>query len=546
MAGKYDTDLDQCAANHRPLTPLTFLLRSADAFPNRIAVIAGERRFTWRQYAERCRRLAGALIAAGIAPGDTVAVLSPNTPAMLEAHFGVPMTGAVLNNINIRLDAAGIAFILEHGEARALLVDRQFAPVAREALAKLGRTLLVVDIDDGEAGDAAPVGGIDYEAFIAAGDPATPIRWPENEWEAIALNYTSGTTGNPKGAVYHHRGAYLNSLSQILTFGMGDRPPVYLWTLPLFHCNGWCFSWAIAALGGTHVCLRRVAADLVYDAIDRHGVTHFCAAPTVLGLLIDGAPKGWTMRQPVRVMTAGAAPPAATLRRFRELGFDTVHVYGMTEMHGVTTVCQWQEDWDALPEEAQIGHVIRQGVRCIVQEEQIVADPQTFAEVPHDGTTMGEVLLRGNMTMKGYLKNKTATQEAFAGGWYHSGDLAVVHPDGYVELKDRSKDIIISGGENISSIEVENVLCDHPAVKEAAVVAVPDERWGEVPCAIVELKPGAEAGVDPAGIIAFCRTRLAHFKCPRHVIFEPLARTATGKVQKFKLRETALERLGKG
>ena len=544
MAGKYDTDLDQCAANHRPLTPLNFLLRSADVFPNRVAVISGERRFTWREYAERCRRLAGALIAAGIEPGDTVAVLSPNTPAMLEAHFGVPMTGAVLNNINIRLDAAGIAFILEHGDARALLVDRQFAPVAREALAKLGRKLLVVDIDDGEAGEAAPVRGIDYEAFIAAGDPTTPIRWPESEWAAIALNYTSGTTGNPKGAVYHHRGAYLNSLSQILTFGMADRP-VYLWTLPLFHCNCWCFSWAIAALGGTHVCLRRVAPDLVYDAIDRHGVTHFCAAPTVLGLLIDGAPKGWTMRQPVRVMTAGAAPPAATLRRFRELGFDAVHVYGMTEMHGVTTVCQWQDEWDTLPEDAQIGHVIRQGVRCIVQEEQIVADPLTFAEVPHDGTTMGEVLLRGNMTMKGYLKNKKATQEAFAGGWYHSGDLAVAHPDCYVELKDRSKDIIISGGENISSIEVENVLCDHPAVKEAAVVAVPDERWGEVPCAIVELKPDADGKTDAAAIIEFCRTRLAHFKCPRHVIFEPLARTATGKVQKFKLRETALERLGK-
>jgi fatty-acyl-CoA synthase len=542
VTGKYEVDLGQCAANYRPLTPLTFLARSVDVFPDRVAVISGDRRFTWREHAERCHRLGGALAAAGIGPGDTVAVLSPNTHAMLEAHFGVPMTGAVLNNINIRLDPTGIAFILEHGEARALLVDRQLAPAAREALAKIGRKILVVDIDDPDAGDGGSAGDIDYESFLASGDPTTPIRWPLSEWDAIALNYTSGTTGNPKGAVYHHRGAYLNSLSQILTFGMSDHP-VYLWTLPLFHCNGWCLSWAIAALGGTHVCLRRVSPDLVYDAIDRHGVTHFCAAPTVLGLLIDGLPAGWRMPRPIRLMTAGAAPPAATLRQIRALGFEPIHVYGMTEMHGVTTFCQPQEDWDALPEDEQIGQIIRQGVRCIVQEEQIVADPATFAEVPHDGTTMGEVLMRGNMAMKGYLKNRTATQEAFAGGWYHSGDLAVVHPDGYIELKDRSKDIIISGGENISSIEVENVLCDHPAVKEAAVVAVPDTRWGEVPCAILELKPGAEGSVDAAAIIAFCRTRLAHFKCPRHVIFEPLARTATGKVQKFKLRETALDRL---
>ncbi len=542
MAGKYDTDLDQCAANHRPLTPLTFLLRAADVFPDRVAVIHGDRRFTWREHALRCRRLAGALIAAGIAPGDTVAMLAPNTPAMLEAHFGVPMAGAVLNNLNIRLDAAGIAFLLEHGEARALLVDRQFAPVARAALATIARPILVIDIDDPDAGDADPVGTIEYEAFLAAGDPATPIRWPMSEWDAIALNYTSGTTGNPKGAVYHHRGAYLNSLSQILNFGMADHP-VYLWTLPLFHCNGWCFSWAIAALGGTHVCLRRLSADLVYDAIARAGVTHFCAAPTVLGILIDGRPAGWTAPRPIRLMTAGAAPPAAILRQIRAIGFAPLHVYGMTEMHGVTTLCHEQEAWDELPENERIARMIRQGVRCIVQEEQIVADPLTLAEVPHDGATLGEVLMRGNMAMKGYLKNRAATQEAFAGGWYHTGDLAVVHADGYIELKDRSKDIIISGGENISSIEVENVLCDHPAVKEAAVVAVPSAQWGEVPCAIVELKPDAEAGVDAAAIIAFCRARLAHFKCPRHVIFEPLARTATGKVQKFKLRQIALDRL---
>ncbi|HUZ73921.1 MAG TPA: AMP-binding protein [Stellaceae bacterium] len=543
MAGKYDLDLEPCAANYQPLTPLTFLLRSADVFPDRVAVIHGNRRFTWREHAERCRRLAGALMAAGVEPGDTVAVLAPNTPAMLEAHFGVPMAGAVLNNINIRLDAAGVAFILEHGDARVFLVDRQFAPVAREALSRLGRKPLVIDIDDPEAGDGGSAGTIEYEAFIAAGDPGAPIRWPKSEWDAIALNYTSGTTGNPKGAVYHHRGAYLNSLSQILSFGMTDHP-VYLWTLPLFHCNGWCFSWAVAALGGTHVCLRRVAADLVYDAIDRLGVSHFCAAPTVLGILIEGRPKGWTAQRPVRLMTAGAAPPAAILRQIRAIGFEPLHVYGMTEMHGVTTLCQWQDEWDLLPEEDKIGRMLRQGVRCIVQEEQIVADPATFAEVAHDGKTMGEVLMRGNMAMKGYLKNKKATEDAFAGGWYHSGDLAVVHPDGYVEIKDRSKDIIISGGENISSIEVENVLCDHPAVKEAAVVAISDERWGEVPCAIVELKPGA-AGIDADAIVAFCRERLAHFKCPRHVIFEPLARTATGKVQKFRLRQIALEHLAR-
>jgi len=543
VAGKYDLDLEPCAANYQPLTPLTFLLRSADVFPDRVAVIHGNRRFTWREHAERCRRLAGALMAAGVEPGDTVAVLAPNTPAMLEAHFGVPMAGAVLNNINIRLDAAGVAFILEHGDARVFLVDRQFAPVAREALSRLGRKPLVIDIDDPEAGDGGSAGTIEYEAFIAAGDPGAPIRWPKSEWDAIALNYTSGTTGNPKGAVYHHRGAYLNSLSQILSFGMTDHP-VYLWTLPLFHCNGWCFSWAVAALGGTHVCLRRVAADLVYDAIDRLGVSHFCAAPTVLGILIEGRPKGWTAQRPVRLMTAGAAPPAAILRQIRAIGFEPLHVYGMTEMHGVTTLCQWQDEWDLLPEEDKIGRMLRQGVRCIVQEEQIVADPATFAEVAHDGKTMGEVLMRGNMAMKGYLKNKKATEDAFAGGWYHSGDLAVVHPDGYVEIKDRSKDIIISGGENISSIEVENVLCDHPAVKEAAVVAISDERWGEVPCAIVELKPGA-AGIDADAIVAFCRERLAHFKCPRHVIFEPLARTATGKVQKFRLRQIALEHLAR-
>ncbi|MES2258292.1 MAG: AMP-binding protein [Pseudomonadota bacterium] len=543
MASLYDTDLDQCAANHQALTPLHFLVRAADVYPDRTAVIYGEQRYSWRQYAERCRRLAGALEQAGIGRGVTVAILAPNTPPMLEAQFGVPMAGAVLNCINIRLDAAAIAFILQHSEARVLIVDRQFAAVARDALSRLEQPMLVIDIADPEAEDRGSAGSIEYEDFLAGGDPATPIRWPRDEWDALALNYTSGTTGNPKGVVYHHRGGYLNALGQLVTAELSGAP-VYLWTLPLFHCNGWCYAWAMAAIGGTQVCLRKVSADAVYDAIARHQVTHFCCAPTVLAFMTEDVPPSWsTPKQPIRVLSGGASPPPAVLRKLDELGFSLLHVYGMTEMHGVATLCQWQPEWSELPDDERMAYLARQGVRTVVQNEMMVADPATLEPVPRDGETIGEILLRGNLTMKGYLKNARATEEAFAGGWYHTGDLAVVHANGYIEIRDRSKDIIISGGENVSSVEVEGVLHDHPAVHNVAVVAVPDERWGEVPCAIVELRPEAVGTLSEADVIAFCRSRLAGFKCPRHVLFEPVQLTATGKMQKFKLREHARERL---
>ncbi|MEW5726979.1 MAG: acyl-CoA synthetase [Pseudomonadota bacterium] len=537
MTNPYDSHLDKNAANYVPLTPIGFLERAAAVFPDRVAVIHGEQRFTWRESYARARRLASALSRRGIGVGDTVAVMAPNIPAIFEAHFGVPMVGAVLNALNIRLDAEALAFILDHAEAKVLITDREFSPVIRKALELTSRELIVIDIDDPLAKGGDLLGETTYEAFLETGDPEFRWRAPEDEWEAIALNYTSGTTGNPKGVVYHHRGAYLNAVGNALTWGMSGHP-VYLWTLPMFHCNGWCFPWTITALAGTHVCLRRVDAAHMFEAIATHKVTHLCGAPIVMGLLINASD---AERRPlphtVEFMTAAAPPPAAVIGKLESQGFKITHVYGLTEVYGPASVCAWHDDWDALPLEERARLKSRQGVRYVVQEGLMVADPTTLEPVPRDAKTMGEVFFRGNITMKGYLKNPKATDEAFAGGWFHTGDLGVWHPDGYIELKDRSKDIIISGGENISTIEVEGVLYQHPEVMEAAVVARPDDKWGETPCAFVTLKEGAK--VTEAEIMDFTRARLAHFKCPRTVVFGPLPKTSTGKIQKFVLREMA-------
>jgi len=535
-ANPYETGLDKNRANFVALSPIGFLLRSAGVYPHRISVIHGEHRFTWRQSLERCRRLASALAARGVRRGDTVALMAPNVPEAFEAHFGVPMAGAVLNALNIRLDAETIAFILKHGEAKVLITDTEFSPTIGPALALLDKKPLVIDIADPLGPGGERLGALDYEAFLAEGDPAFTEITPADEWDAIALNYTSGTTGNPKGVVYHHRGAYLNALGNILVWSMPTHP-VYLWTLPMFHCNGWCFPWTVTALAGTHVCLRRVEAGAIYDAIERHGVTHLCGAPVVMNMLLNA--RNRPLDRNVAMMTAGAAPPAAVIGGMEGLGFRIAHVYGLTEVYGPAVICAWHDEWDALSAEERARLKARQGVAYPVLEGLMVADPDSLAPVPSDGMTMGEVFMRGNIVMKGYLKNSRATEEAFVGGWFHTGDLAVAHPDGYIEIKDRSKDIIISGGENISTIEVEDVLYRHPAVLEAAIVARPDANWGETPCAFVTLKDGAAA--EPGEIIAFCREHLAHFKAPRHVIFGPLPKTSTGKIQKFVLRERAKE-----
>jgi fatty-acyl-CoA synthase len=535
----YLTGLDRNQANYTPLTPLTFLERAAYVYPERPSVIHGSQRFTWRETYARCRRLASALARRGIGKNDTVALMAPNIPAMYEAHFGVPMCGAVLNTLNTRLDAETIAFMLRHGGARVLITDREFSATIESALKLLDERPLVIDIDDPSYQDGRTLGEIGYEAFLAEGDPDYAWQGPADEWDAISLNYTSGTTGDPKGVVCHHRGAYLNAISNVLDWDLPSHA-VYLWTLPMFHCNGWCFPWSIAERAGTSVCLRRVEAKAALDAIRDHHVTHMCGAPIVYSMLIN-APEELLRGIDHRIagQIAGAAPPAAIIEGAEKIGIELTHVYGLTETYGPASVCAKHAAWSKMPVDHRAERNGRQGVRVPMQEALTVLNPETMSPVPWDGETMGEIMFRGNITMKGYLKNPKATDAAFAGGWFHTGDLAVMQPDGYVKIRDRSKDIIISGGENISSIEVEETLYRHPAVLSAAVVAQPDERWGETPCAFIELKPGANVTSDE--LRAFCRGHMAHFKVPKSFVFRELPKTSTGKIQKFELRERARE-----
>jgi fatty-acyl-CoA synthase len=538
MTGIYDRDLDKNPANYASLSPLSFMAWSADVYPERPAVIHGARSYRWRETYARCRALASALAKHGVKRGETVSVMLLNTPEMYEAHFGVPMMGAVLHALNTRLDASAVAFMLQHAESRVVIVDRELAPVVSAAIATLPQKPFVIDVVDSEyEGAGERIGAIDYERFIAGGDASYAWQLPPDEWDAIALNYTSGTTGDPKGVVYHHRGAYLNALSNVL-HGEMPRGAVYLWTLPMFHCNGWCYPWTLAAIAGVNVCLRKVEAGAVFDAIRRHAVTHYAGAPIVHTTLINAPAAlhaGITHR--VRGLVGGAAPPAAMIEGMAKLNFDLTHVYGLTEVYGPAGICAKHDEWESLPLSERALKNGRQGVRAISEEGMSVLDPSTLQPVPADGATIGEIMFRGNVAMKGYLKNPSATARAFEGGWFHSGDLAVLHPDGYAKIKDRAKDVIISGGENISSLEVEDALYRHAAVLAAAVVAQPDAKWGEIPCAFVELKPGAEA--SEAELIAHCRALLAHFKAPKRVVFGALPKTSTGKIQKFVLRQQA-------
>ncbi len=534
----YDIGLDKTPANYQPLTPLSFLSRAAQVFPHHTAVVHGSMRRNYAELYARARQLASALARHGIGKGDTVSVMLPNTPPMVEAHFGVPMTGAVLHSINTRLDAAIIAFMLDHAEAKVLITDTEFSPVIRDALSRCAVKPLVIDYADPTyGGPGERLGRIEYEDFIAGGTPDYAWRMPDDEWDAISLNYTSGTTGNPKGVVYHHRGAHLLALSNILAAGIAKHP-VYLWTLPMFHCNGWCFPWTIPVMAGTQVCLRYVRPEAIWSLLASEKVTHLCGAPIVMSTILNASPE---QKRPldrrVEFITAAAPPPEAVLAAMRDAGFNVTHVYGLTEVYGPACVNEWKPEWDALDKITQAQLKARQGVRYVALEELSVRDPKTLAPVPADGETLGEVMFRGNVVMKGYLKNPAATQEAFEGGYFRSGDLGVLHPDGYIQLKDRSKDIIISGGENISSIEVEDVLYKHPAVQIAAVVAKPDDKWGETPCAFLELRPGHSVSQDE--IIAYCRSHLAGYKVPRYIVIAEIPKTSTGKIQKFRLREMA-------
>jgi len=538
MPTPYDTDLDRNAANFQPLTPLSFLARAAEVHPDTTAIIHGGLVRNYRDFYARARKLGSALVRRGVKRGDTVSVMLANTPAMIEAHYGVPMTGAVLNTLNTRLDATILGFTLDHAETKVLIVDREYSKVMKDALSRAKAKPLIIDYDDPEfTGAGERIGSIEYEELLREGDVDFAWLMPHDEWDAISLNYTSGTTGDPKGVVYHHRGAYLLALGNVITCGM-SKHPVYLWTLPMFHCNGWCFPWTLSIAAGTHVCLRAVRAAPIYDAMASHKVTHLCGAPIVMSTLLNAsAQEKRPLPHIVQFATAAAPPPEAVLAAMKAAGFNVTHLYGLTETYGPATINDWHGDWEDLPSEEQAAKKARQGVRSPVLDALDVLDPETMQPVPRDSETLGEVMFRGNVVMKGYLKNKNATAAAFAGGWFHSGDLGVVHPDGYIQLKDRSKDIIISGGENISSIEVEDALYKHPAVSAVAVVAKPDEKWGETPCAFVELKSGANATAEE--LIAWCRSHLAGYKCPRYVVFAEIPKTSTGKLQKFKLREAA-------
>lgn len=535
----FETELDKTPANHQPLSPIGFLERTASLHPEKVAIIHGDRKITYREYLQNARRLASALMKKGIKQGSTVSVMATNIPAFLDAHFGVPMTGATINALNTRLDAAGLAFILEHAETDVLITDTVFSAVVKEALTLCARKPLVIDIDDSLNLVGEKIGEIEYQDFIAEGDPEFNESLITDEWQTLALNYTSGTTGDPKGVVYSHRGAYLTAMGNLVTWPM-TIDSVYLWTLPMFHCNGWCFPWSIAAIGGTHVCLRKVEVPAIVSAMVEYGVTHFCGAAIVLNAIVNSSEEiRAQIPAAIKVLTGGAPPPAAVIQGMEALDFDVTQVYGLTEVYGPAVSCVWKKEWDENSPEKRAALKSRQGVRYLTQENVEVINPETMESVPADGQSMGEIMFKGNMGMKGYLKNPTATKDAFAGGWFHSGDIAVKHPDGYLEIKDRSKDVIISGGENISSVEVEGTIYQHPAVLEAAVVAKIDDKWGETPCAFIELKTDAQ--VTEKEIITFCRDNLAHFKCPKNVVFGTLPKTSAGKVQKFLLRDRTKE-----